>query len=132
MWKRTPFYPLLLANSEAPSFNDNGSVEQRINGYSSQTAFIDREILNVVDAILQKSRTPPVIIQGDYGLLPDIAFSGAQKILYPAITPVNTFRVILHSYFGQRLPLLIDVSYDAPKSSRDAFEIIPNTRQSQP
>lgn len=135
-------------NGEAISFNDNGTVEQRIKGYSDQVSFIDREILKVVDAILQKSRTPPVIIiQGDHGPLPDIAFSGeekmpilnayylpgnAQKSLYPTITPVNTFRVILNSYFGQNLPLLEDSSYYAPKSNHDAFEIIPNTCQSQP
>jgi hypothetical protein len=88
------------------------------------------------------------VIQGDHGPLPDIAFTGeekmpilnayylpganAQKKLYPTITPVNTFRVILDSYFHQNLPLLKDVSYYAPKSDHDAFEIIPNTCTSQP
>ncbi len=31
-------------------------------------------------------------------------------MLYPTITNVNTFRVVLDEYFGQNLPLLPDVS----------------------
>jgi hypothetical protein len=134
-------------NGEAISFNDGAPVEERIKAYTDQVLFINHEILEVVDAILSKSEPPPVIIiQGDHGPLPDIAFSGdekmpilnayylpgteAQKNLYPSITPVNTFRVILNSYFDQNLPLLNDVSYYAPKGNHDAFEVIPNTCQS--
>ncbi len=39
--------------------------------------------------------------------LPD---AGAE-ILYPDITPVNTFRVIFNTYFGTDLPLLEDRIY---------------------
>jgi hypothetical protein len=31
--------------------------------------------------------------------------------LYPGISPVNTFRVILNTYFSAALPLLDDRSY---------------------
>ena len=136
-------------DGEVISFNDGGPLDERITAYTNQVIFINREILEVVDVILRKSKTPPIIVmQGDHGPLPDLAFSGEEKMpilnayylpgdeasnnLYPTITPVNTFRVILNSYFGQNLPLLEDVSYYAPKSDHDAFEIIPNTCQSQP
>jgi hypothetical protein len=136
-------------DGEWVSFNDGASVQERAKAYSNQALFINREILKVVDAVLSKSETPSVIIiQGDHGPLPDIAFSGAEKMpilnayylpgadsqksLYPSISPVNTFRVVLNSYFGKNLPFLEDVSYYAPKSDHDAFEVIPNQCQGQP
>lgn len=36
---------------------------------------------------------------------------GETEELYPAITPVNTFRVVFNAYFGSNLPLLPDRSY---------------------
>ena len=136
-------------NGEFVSFNEGAPFEERAQAYANQVIFINREILKVVDVILQKSEVPPVIIiQGDHGPLPDIAFTGeekmpilnvyylpgqdAQKHLYPTITPVNSFRVVLDSYFHQSLPLLEDVSYYAPKSNRDQFEVVPNSCKSQP
>jgi hypothetical protein len=35
----------------------------------------------------------------------------AERALYPSITPVNSFRVVLNQYFGFDLPLLPDRSY---------------------
>lgn len=136
-------------DGEWVSFNDGASVEERTKAYTDQVLFINREILKVVDVILSESQTPPVIIiQGDHGPLPDIAFSGAEKMpilnayylpgtdlqnsLYPSITPVNTFRIVLNSYFGQDLPLLEDISYYAPTSDHDAFEVISNQCKGQP
>jgi len=46
--------------------------------------------------------------------------------MYPQITPVNSFRVLLTQYFGQKLPLLKDVSYFSPTSTDKTFELIPN------
>ena len=134
-------------NGEFISFNEGAPFEERAKAYGNQVTFINREILKVVDVILQKSEVPPVIIiQGDHGPLPDIAVTGeekmpilnvyylpgqdAQKRLYPAITPVNSFRIVLDSYFHQNLSLLDDVSYYAPKRDRDKFEILPNTCKS--
>ncbi len=37
-----------------------------------------------------------------------------KAALYKTITPVNTFRVVLNSYFDAKLPLLKDQSYCAP------------------
>lgn len=110
--------------------------------YIGQVIFINREILEVIDAILAKSETPPIIIiQGDHGPLTRLAPTAAQKmpilnayylpgvdtdkVLYPSISPVNTFRVVLNSYFGQDLPLLEDISYYAPDKYRDRLERVP-------
>ncbi len=108
--------------------------------YREQVAFIDNQILDVVRTILEKSETPPVIIiQGDHGplvidksirmpILNAYYLPRGQALLYPSISPVNTFRVVLDAWFGQSLPLLEDVSrfsidYRTPFDYRD----VPNT-----
>jgi hypothetical protein len=111
-----------------------GSLEEYQAGYRGQIVFLNREILKAVDAILAKSKTPPVIVlMGDHGpgsmfkwditdpgcvwerthnlyavLLPNHQNDGT---LYSSITPVNTFRVIFNTYFGTDLPLLEDRTY---------------------
>jgi len=117
--------------------------------YIGQVVFINREILQVIDAILARSETPPVIIlQGDHGPPPQLSPSSAQKmpilnayylpgvdaeqVFYPSISPVNSFRLILNSYFGQDLPLLDDISYYAPHDNPDGLELVPYTCPNQP
>lgn len=117
--------------------------------YIGQVVFLNREILEVIDTILAISETPPIIIvQGDHGPPTRLALSAEQrmpilnayylpgvnteKVLYPSISPVNTFRVVLNSYFGQDLPLLEDISYYAPDKNRDAMEMVPYPCQNQP
>jgi hypothetical protein len=51
----------------------------------------------------------------------------AKDLLYPTISPVNTFRVVLNSYFGERLPLLDDKSYYAPSEETEAYTLVPNS-----
>ena len=101
--------------------------------YSDQLNYIFSEILEMIDGILLESESPPIlIIQGDHGpgslvsqshfeennlderfsimnayYFPDKDYSS----LYPSITPVNTFRVILNKYFEENLPLLPDKNY---------------------
>jgi hypothetical protein len=117
--------------------------------YINKVIFINHEILQVIDTILAKSETPPVIIiQGDHGPPPEISSSSAQKmpilnayylpgvdiekVLYSSISPVNSLRVVLNSYFGQNLPLLEDISYYAPDKHLEALELAPYTCPNQP
>jgi len=118
--------------------------------YVDQVKFVNREVLNVIDILLARSKTPPIIIvQGDHGPLPDLSFTYKEKMpilnayylpgmvmeetLYPSISPVNTFRVIQDSYFGQDLPLLEDRSYYAPNDENHAENyLVPNTCPYQP
>jgi hypothetical protein len=91
--------------------------------YRDQAIYISRQMMEIVPRIIANSVTPPVIvIQGDHGpTVPSDAHDrmknlnvyylpGVDAKLYPSITPVNTFRVIFNSYFGQHLELLDDVS----------------------
>jgi hypothetical protein len=62
-----------------------------------------------------------IIIQGDhalagakdrFGILNAYYLPGINKdILYPTISPVNSFRIVFNQYFGAKLPLLPDRSY---------------------
>lgn len=110
-----------------------GGIPDYVKHYRDQVVFIDREMETVIDRILKKSQTPPVIIiQGDHGPGAHLVWDSAEKsvlverfgilnaylfpggdqgLLYPTITPVNTFRAVLDRYFQAGLPLLDDENY---------------------
>jgi hypothetical protein len=111
--------------------------------YARQAQFIDGQLSGVIDQILARSATPPIIILlGDHGprsqvnwfselpsdsnlqecmsnltaiyFPPRAGFGGtalAAGGLYPSITPVNIFRLILNDYFDAKLTLLPDRVY---------------------
>jgi hypothetical protein len=105
--------------------------------YRDQLVFVNKQMQMTIDEILSQSSDPPIIVlQADHG--PDAKLDyGAWRIedtylpermsilnayyfpgkdyaaLYESITPVNTFRVILDSYFGTDYGLLEDRSYFA-------------------
>ena len=88
--------------------------------YVDQVVYLNREVMRTIDAICSKSKIPPIIIvQSDHGpgynslkdgldhaqervpilnayLVPE----SMQSELYPTITPVNTFRLLLSKCFG--------------------------------
>jgi hypothetical protein len=93
--------------------------------YRDQYIFISKQIEEVVDALLEKSETPPIIIlQSDHGMRPHhpgivIGPDEWRKILNAmylpgvdyselsdSIPPVNTFRLVFDYYFGADYPLL--------------------------
>lgn len=111
--------------------------------YVEQLTFLNKKLIKLIDILLEKSESPPIIIlQGDHGprprwrgditrlpqpeegefinyadevtgilnayYLPDV---DKEDILYPSITPVNTFRVVLKSYFNAPMELLADRNY---------------------
>lgn len=95
--------------------------------YLDQLIFTDAKIGSLVDTILAQSPGKPIIvIQSDEGyfqgdsvmeshaqifnayLLPGV---DAESLIYPSISPVNTFRVIFNAYFGTALELLPDNCY---------------------
>lgn len=101
--------------------------------YIGQVKFINRQVMAMVDRLLEKSSPAPIIvIQADHGPRSEYSFcdldasnpeeglsilnayhlpEGGDEDLYPGITPVNTFRVIFNRYFGTDLELLPDRSY---------------------
>jgi hypothetical protein len=115
---------------------DEGNVGLRdveIQSYCDQMTYINHLALEMVDGILKNSAIKPVIIlQGDHGSGIYMDWQSAKKacfderksilsayyfpdhqtdLLYPSITPVNNFRVVLNQYFGANLPLLEDKNY---------------------
>ena len=101
--------------------------------YRDQAAFITERIEETIKQILARSPEPPIIIlQSDHGselkldmndvnntdlkermsILNAYYFPG-QKYdgLYSGISPVNSFRVVLNTYFGSNLELLPDRSF---------------------
>jgi hypothetical protein len=91
-------------------------------GYTDQIQFINYRLIPIMQTLITKSEVPPIIVlMGDHGLNFDNRLlnlsayylpGSTYNDLYPAITPVNSFRVIFDTYFGTHYGLLPDVSYD--------------------
>lgn len=140
-----PHHPFVFGpNGEALTYETSGVPEfgEYSVKYPDQVTYINKRIEKLVDHILESSPNPPIIIiQGDHGPAPFGGMERRMQILnayhlpddaqglYPTITPVNTFRVIINKYFNQDLPLLEDRSlfseYDIPYN----YVEIPNTCQ---
>jgi hypothetical protein len=133
------------ADGEWLEINVNTATRAEIvNAYLDQIVYINRELLKIIDVLQRESDVPPVIlVQGDHGPPPDLTNDPAIKMpilnayslpgvpmdeaLYPAISPVNSFRVVLNRYFGSNLPLLEDRSYFAPNQDRERLGLVPNS-----
>src|SRR5215212_1282690 len=130
-----PHYePFKLA--DANHFIKDHSRKAYITGYRQQMQYINTLVLEAVDAILAKSKTPPIIIiQGDHGPGAYLHWGSLQKTLpgerfsilnayyfpdqdysrlYPSISPINSFRVLLNKYFGENYKILPDRHYYSP------------------
>lgn len=97
------------------------SGKYEVEGYINEIQFINQRMLTILNTILRRSRTKPVIIiQGDSGgpgptlttILNAYYLRGEhQDRLYPTISPVNTFRLIFDTIFGSNYGLLPDETY---------------------
>lgn len=125
------------------AFDENGNpvapnLVQPGDGYLAQVKFINRAILPGLKTLIEKSTTPPVILlQGDHGpsqdqtdlqvkILNAYYLPDGAELLYPGISPVNSFRVVFNTYFGAEFPLLEDISYVSDGKRYD-FSVMPNT-----
>lgn len=89
-------------------------------GYTGEIAFINSRMETILGEILSRSEIPPIIVvMGDHGSLdsnkPKIFYAvflpeGAEQVMYPTISPVNTFRIIFDTYFGSNYGRLPDVT----------------------
>ena len=104
--------------------------------YVGQLQYIDRRILEVVEAILAQSKAPPIIIiQGDHGPVSYLGEDEVEKsnmqeqhailnayyfpnqkydLLYPSVSPVNSFRIVFNTFFDGDFELLPDENYFIP------------------
>jgi hypothetical protein len=124
----TPDIPYLMFDG---SLYPGGSAEY-VRLYDDETTYINNLVLNSIDIILANSTHDPIIvIQGDHGPGAYLDWGSVEKScqkertsilnafylpntnhpMYPTITPVNTFRIILDSYFGTSLRMLNDKVY---------------------
>ena len=119
----------------ADGSNYSGGRDDYIQQYRHQLIYLNSLLKETVNQILASSEPDPIIIlQADHGpgayletnsmvdsnLTERLAIFHAyylpiaqQDALYPSITPVNSFRLILNEYFEFSYPLLEDKSYFA-------------------
>ncbi len=126
-----PHYPFVFDKNGEETEPENFFNIQDKTYYLNQYIFINKKVIDLVDQLLARSKTPPVIvIQSDHGqrgaaprnttyrmavgeLWQDIfnayylpAF--ANKWLFESISPINTFRVIFNAYFQTHFPIIKD------------------------
>jgi hypothetical protein len=105
-------------------FSPDGEIvitESKKPGFPNEIQYLNKRIVPLVQTIIKHSSVPPIIIlQADHGWDTDTRMAifnalyfpnGGDKVLYPTLTPVNTFRLVFDTYFGQEFPLLPDISY---------------------
>ena len=122
-------FTLLDANYYIKDHSQKGYIA----GYRRQIQYINTLILEMVDAILAQSQTQPIIIiQGDHGPGAYLHWGSLERTLpaerfgilnayyfpdqdyaalYPSISPVNSFRVLLNQFFGGDYALIPDQHY---------------------
>jgi hypothetical protein len=141
-----PPHPLFVFGPDGSSTNPdlfmdaNGiySQENYYKGYRNQVEYISKQMEKAVTTLLAGSATPPIIvIQGDHGpwlqtgsdefkILNAYYLPGHNNLLYPTISPVNTFRLIFDTYLGADYPRLDDLSYASPVPYVFDFSPVPN------
>jgi len=127
-----PDYLFSMADADRLHGASEAAVRDYIVRFREQLAFLNKKILEALDVILSRSPEPPIIVlQGDHGsrayadldrpeasyLRENLAILNAyllpgdgRELVYPAISPVNTFRLIFKHYFGADLDLFEDRS----------------------
>ncbi len=127
----------------------------RHRAYLDQVMFVNMKVEELLEVLLAPSDRPPVIIiQADHGPISVGGFKdpsdrflrermrilnayflpgGGDELLYPAITPVNTFRLIFNYYLGGDFPLLPDRSYyRGNETSYDFYDVTDRVTFSPP
>jgi hypothetical protein len=112
-------------------------TDDDIPGYENSLIYMDKRMLQIIPRLINNSRIPPIIIlQGDHGAPPvtNSRLSNYQalympgkgkEVIYPSLTPVNTFRLIFNTYFNAHYPLLKDISYTRNGNRKDDFSLVP-------
>ena len=121
---------------DGSDYLDYHSRLQYVEGYRMQVQCANRLILDAISEILKNSYPAPIIIiQGDHGPGLDLDWESFENSniyerlgilnayyfpdqdyhqLYPRVSPVNSFRIVLNQFFDQNYPLLQDYHYYSP------------------
>jgi len=116
-------------------FTQNASRAEYVDSYKKEVIYLNTRIKELVQTILANSSRPSIIVlQSDHGPGSYLEWRHPEntnlnermsnfiacyfpdqktKMLYPTITPVNIFRIVLNQYFGDNYPLLKDEVYFA-------------------
>ena len=127
-----------------------GTREDYLTAYREQLQFLNVLLIESLDNVLAASEVPPIIIlQADHGpgaylrwddimesnleersgILNALLLPGSPPdVLYPTMSPVNTFRLVLSLYFDADLPPLEDCTYFSTTSQRDRLHRIGECR----
>ncbi len=106
-------------------------------GYRNQLDYINMRIIPILDEIITNSATLPIIIiQGDHGVDPKRSFilnayylpGQDPNLVWQDISPVNTFRLVLNTYFNGNYPILPDINYESKDKAPFDFEVVHNGR----
>jgi hypothetical protein len=133
-----------VSEAEFETTFGSGGEARILQAYANQVTYLNTRLQEIVTTILDSSSVSPVIfIAGDHGWAdrnPEDKLSnftaihlpsGGNARLYPTLTPVNTFRIILDEFFGGDYPLLEDVSYYSTEGAIFDFTEVPNSYNSQ-
>jgi hypothetical protein len=135
------FGPDDLPTDPGDFMNSDGTYpfELYANGYRNQLNYISGQLEKAVMTLLANSPNPPVIIiQGKHApwfqtgakqfqILNAYYLPGHGDMLYPSISPFNTFRIVLDAYLGAHYPLLEDASYNSSIPNVFDFTRVDNT-----
>ncbi len=125
-----PHFPYFFDEAGKPYTDEELYTDSLISDrkkFARYIRYTNNRITSILDHIMTVSGGQSVIIiQSDHAIA-DMDWSRKQdafrnysafyfpdkdySALYPGMSNVNTFRVILNKYFGQRLPLLTDKSF---------------------
>jgi hypothetical protein len=141
----SPHPPFVFDADGAPTdplyfMNENRQYpkDRYIQGFRGQVPFINGMLEKAITTLIDESPRPPVIIlQTDTGpwftggsdqfkIINAYYMPGHTGLLYPGISPVNTFRAVFDGYLGADYPLLDDVSYNSPVPHIYDFSPVPN------
>ena len=109
-------------------------------GYTDAVAYLDKRMPDILRNIIAKSKVPPIIIlQGDHGYAAGVQYArllnlnayylpgNGKQLVYPTITPINSFRLIFNAYFGGKYPMLADKGYWLGTGDHTNLIEVPNT-----
>lgn len=135
-----PHDPFVFDDKCNPIDEKEVNKYDHVYNYSKQLKCANSVMEKIINQIFENSKTLPIIVlQSDEGPFPMIdpippkqAWGSAKTeslkekfpilnayyfpdkkydLLYPSITPVNSFRVVFNTYFGEKYPLLEDRNY---------------------
>lgn len=128
------FVHILAPHTPPFIFTSDGSFEVPSStdlALRNELLYLNMRTVEAVQEIIAGSKNPPIIIiQGDHGIDTEVRTAnliayyfpnGGARVLYPTITPVNSFRLVFDTYFNQSFPLLPDLSYYSPYEDKFTF-----------